>query len=96
MGGSVCVAVLEAAPARDAPCPPLPRLERDTSSRVRGTGKSPVEIPSAWCCCGGTMARGTSEGGTRMAMDKGRRVCVSSWLIEGFTAIWESSCKGAD
>lgn len=97
MEGSCCVAVLEAAAARDAPCPPQPRLKRDASSRVRGTGKSLVEIPSPWSRCGGATAGGdTREGGMGMAVDKGQRACVSSWLIGGFTAIWESSWEGAD
>lgn len=44
MEGSCCVAVLQAAPARDAPCPPHPRMKWDVSSRVRGTGKSLVKF----------------------------------------------------
>lgn len=51
MEGSCCVAVLEAAPAPDAPCPPQPGLEQGASSRVRGMRKSLMGIPSAWSCC---------------------------------------------
>lgn len=58
-GGKLLRSCARAAPAHDAHCPPQPRLERDASSRVRGTGKSRVEIPSAWSCCGGARARGT-------------------------------------
>lgn len=45
-----------------------------------------------WC----HSQRDIKEGVTRMAMDKGQRACVSSGLIGGFTAIWKSSCEGAD
>lgn len=90
MEGSCCVAVLEGAPAHDAPCPSPPRLKQAERHREISGGNSSSMVLLWWC------QRDIKEGGMRMAMDKGQRVCVSSRLIGGFTAIWESSCEGAD
>lgn len=84
MGGSGCVAVLEAVPAHDVPHPIAPC--------VRPCLRCAAGTHNVWCCSGGGGARGVS--GKEKAVAKGQRcfflVQKANWIV------WESERESAD